>query len=172
MRARRLSRARQSPVQSVLIVEPDWHGHRLAYVKYIASYALAQGMDVSIAMGDGATDSPEFAVHPEGFRNRVTLPHATRASMLCRFGVWPAVPDSVSIAPGADAYAGKFRRRLLETAQLGLPHPGHPQPGDADRHALRGPDQPASPIHGEEPALASVARQGGGRAYEPLILTT
>lgn len=73
MRARRLSRARQSPVQSVLIVEPDWHGHRLAYVKYIASYALAQGMDVSIAMGDGATDSPEFAVHLEALRGRVTL---------------------------------------------------------------------------------------------------
>ncbi|UXM90754.1 hypothetical protein [Paenarthrobacter sp. JL.01a] len=64
-----------------LFAEPAVSGHRLSYVRLLATEALRRGHSVHIALPEGGTTSPEFGTHIADLARDVTLQTLKRFSL-------------------------------------------------------------------------------------------
>lgn len=80
-----------------LLAEPAVSGHRLSYVRLLATEALRRGHSVHIALPEGGTTSPEFRTHIADLANDVTFETLNRfalselAAMTIRTGAFRTV---------------------------------------------------------------------------------
>lgn len=79
----------------LLIVEPSHHGHHLSYVSHIIEAAILENIEVVLHLGQGATETEEFAEFIENKADAISVKSTLRPLPTGRLNVYRAINAAI-----------------------------------------------------------------------------